>query len=126
MRTGLVADALKTAAATRGSPDGAVFHSGHGAPYGSRVFAGLRDQLGATRSMGGRHPDNAACESFHASLKREILRGAPGHGDATTCTRTVFAWLTRYNTRRRHSANGRLSPNEHERRHHAAKLTLAA
>lgn len=39
---------------------------------------------------------------------------------------TVFAWLTRYNTRRRHSANGHLSPNEYERRHHTAELTLAA
>nr|WP_167368073.1 hypothetical protein [Streptomyces agglomeratus] len=37
-----------------------------------------------------------------------------------------LAWLTRYNTRRRHSANGHLSPNEYERRHHTAKLTLAA
>jgi hypothetical protein len=34
--------------------------------------------------------------------------------------------VTRYNTRRRHSANGHLSPNEYEHRHHTAKLTLAA
>ncbi|MFF9203496.1 hypothetical protein ACF1AE_17010 [Streptomyces sp. NPDC014986] len=37
---------------------------------------------------------------------------------------TVFAWLTRYKTRRRHSANGHLSPNKYERRHRTAKLTL--
>ncbi|MFH8492157.1 hypothetical protein [Streptomyces longisporoflavus] len=43
-------------------------------------------------------------------------RGEVGDGEA----------LTRYNTRRRHSANGHLSPNEYERRHHTAKLTLAA
>ncbi|MFI2511528.1 IS3 family transposase [Streptomyces sp. NPDC018972] len=128
MRTDLVADALKMAAATRGGLDGAVFHSDHGAQYGSHAFAGLCDQLGVTRSMGavGTSADNAACESFHASLKRETLRGTHDHGDATTCRRMVFAWLTRYNTRRRHSANGHLSPNEYERQHHAAKLTLAA
>ncbi|WP_189788481.1 IS3 family transposase [Streptomyces capitiformicae] len=128
MRTGLVADALRMAAATRGRLDGAVFHSGHGAQYGSRAFAGLCDQLGVTRSMGavGTSADNAACESFHASLKRETLQGTHDYGDAGTCRRTVFAWLTRYNTRRRHSANGQLSPNEYERRHHTAKLTLAA
>nr|WP_244905333.1 integrase core domain-containing protein [Streptomyces agglomeratus] len=81
-----------------------------------------------TRSMGavGTSADNAACESFHASLKRETLQGTHDYGDADTCRRTVFAWLTRYNTRRRHSANGHLSPNEYERRHHTAKLTLAA
>lgn len=74
----------------------------------------------------GTSADNAACESFHASLKRETLQGAHDYGDPGTCRRTVFAWLTRYNTRRRHSANGHLSPNEYERRHHTAKLTLAA
>lgn len=128
MRTDLVADALKMAARTRSGLDGAVFHSDHGAQYGARAFAGLCDQLGVTRSMGavGSSADNAACESFHASLKRETLQGAGHYGDAATCRRTVFAWLTRYNTRRRHSANGHLSPNEYERRHHTAKLTLAA
>jgi hypothetical protein len=63
---------------------------------------------------------------LHASLKRETLQGAHDYGDAATCRRTVFAWLTRYNTRRQHSACGHLSPNEYERRHHTAKLTLAA
>ncbi|WP_328404212.1 IS3 family transposase [Streptomyces sp. NBC_00390] len=116
MRTDLVADALRMAASTRGGLDGAVFHSDHGAQYGSRAFAGLCDHLGVTRSMGavGTSADNAACESFHASLKRETLQGTHDYGDADTCRRTVFAWLTRYNTRRRHSANGHLSPNEYE------------
>ncbi|WP_120719390.1 IS3 family transposase [Streptomyces hundungensis] len=128
MRTDLVADALRMAARTRGSLEGAVFHSDHGAQYGSRAYAGLCDQLGVTRSMGavGTSADNAACESFHASLKRETLQGDHDYGDATTCRRTVFAWLTRYNTRRRHSTNGHLSPDAYERRHHKAKLTLAA
>ncbi|WP_369779997.1 IS3 family transposase [Streptomyces sp. R33] len=128
MRTDLVADALLMAARTRGSLEGSAFHSDHGAQYGSRAFAGLCDQLKVTRSMGavGSSADNAACESFHASLKRETLQGSRDYGDASICRRTVFAWLTRYNTRRRHSANGHLSPNEYERRHHAAKLTLAA
>jgi len=120
MRTSLVADALRMAASTRGRLEGAVFHSDHGAQYGSRAFAGLCDQLGMTRSMGavGTSADNAACESFHASLKRETLQGAHDYGDAGTCRRTVFAWLTRYNTRRRHSANSHLSPDEYEARYH--------
>ncbi len=128
MRAGLVADALRMAAATRGGLEGAVFHSDHGAQYGSRAFADLCSGLGVIRSMGavGSSADNAACESFHASLKRETLQGARDYGGPATCRRTVFAWLTRYNTRRRHSANGHLSPNEYERRHHTAKLTLAA
>jgi transposase InsO family protein len=45
--------------------------------------------------------------------------GAVGthYGDVRTCLRTVFAWLARYNTRRRHSPNGHLSPDEYEHRH---------
>ncbi|MFE1855852.1 transposase [Streptomyces sp. NPDC059489] len=127
MRSCLVADALRMAAATRGLA-GSVFHSDHGAQCGSRAFADLCDRLGATIVMGavGTSADNAACETFHASLKRETLQGACDYGDAGTCKRTVFARLAHYNSRRRHSANGHLSPSEYERRHHAAKLTLAA
>ncbi|RKE22034.1 transposase InsO family protein [Streptomyces sp. TLI_171] len=89
MRTGLVTDALRMAAATRGGLDGAVFHSDHGAQYGSRAFAGLCSELDVTQSMGavGSSADNAACESFHASLKRETLHGAHDYGDPATCRR---------------------------------------
>ncbi|PSK96133.1 transposase InsO family protein [Murinocardiopsis flavida] len=114
MRTGLVADALRAAARERGCLSGAVFHSDHGAQYTSKEFAELCDRLGVTRSMGavGSSADNAAAESFNATLKRETLQGL-----GLTCWATlraarlaVFAWIARYNTRRRHSWNRRLSP----------------
>jgi transposase InsO family protein len=116
MRTSLVSDALKMAAATRGSLAGAVFHSDHGAQYGSREFADLCAELGVTQSMGavGTSADNAACESFHAALKRETLQGARRYDGPAACRRQVFRWLTRFNTRRRHSANGQLSPAAYE------------
>ncbi|MGI5255558.1 IS3 family transposase [Actinacidiphila glaucinigra] len=126
MRTDLVADALTMAAATRGSLAGAIFHSDHGAQYASRQFADLCAELGVTQSMGavGTSADNAACESLHASLKREILKGARRFAGADICRRTVFRWLARYNTWRRHSANGQLSPVDYERR--SSTLALAA
>jgi transposase InsO family protein len=130
MRTSLVTDALKKAAATRGSLDGAVFHSDHGAQYTSKEFADLCRELGVTQSMGavGTSADNAACESFHASLKRETLQGARRFDGATACRLSVFRWLTRYNTRRRHSRNGQLSPLAYEQQHEraSATMTLAA
>lgn len=130
MRTNLVADALTMAAATRGSLDGAIFHTDHGAQYTSRQFAELCAQLGVTQSMGavGTSADNAACESFHASLKREILKGARRFPGAAACRQQVFRWLTRYNTRRRHSANGQLSPlaREQEYELQSDTMTLAA
>ncbi|MFH8738619.1 hypothetical protein [Streptomyces sp. NPDC017964] len=39
----------------------------------------------------GTSANNAACESFHATLKRETLQRAYGYGDSDTCSRTVFA-----------------------------------
>src|SRR5699024_746165 len=52
MRTDLAADALKAAAATRGSPAGAIFHSDHGWVYTSKAYADLCARLGVTQSMG--------------------------------------------------------------------------
>ncbi|MGC4747548.1 hypothetical protein ACLQ28_18110 [Micromonospora sp. DT201] len=45
--------------------------------------------------------------------------------DELTTHRTVFRWAHRYNTCRRHSACGNISPNAYEA-HHAAALTAAA
>lgn len=56
--------------------------------------------LGRRRAV-GTSADNAACESFHASHKREALQSAPDHGDAAICRRAVLRCLTRYNIRPR-------------------------
>ncbi len=103
MRTSLVEDALKAAAATRGSLAGAVFHSDHGSVYTSKDYAHLCADLGVTQSMGavGTSADNALAESFNATLKREILQDENYWPDEITCRRQAFRWLTRYNTRRR-------------------------
>ncbi|MFF3469288.1 IS3 family transposase [Streptomyces sp. NPDC002619] len=130
MRTELVADALKMAHATRGNLNDAIFHSDHGAQYASREFADLCTELGVTQSMGavGTSADNAACESFHASMKRETLQGARCYDGPGDCRRRVFRWLTRYNTRRRHSTNGQLSPVAYEHCYEqlSTTMTLAA
>ena len=118
MRTSLVEDALKAAAATRGSLKGAVFHSDHGSVYCSKDYAKLCGQLGVTQSMGavGSSADNALAESFNATIKREVLQDAACWPDELTCRRQVFRWLVRYNNRRRHSWCGYLSPSTYEAR----------
>jgi transposase InsO family protein len=105
MRTELVADALQAAAATRGSLTGAIFHSDHGSVYTSKDYARLCADLGVTQSMGavGSSADNALAESFNAALKREVLQDAACWANELSCRRQVFKWLTRYNTKRRHS-----------------------
>ena len=127
MRTELVEDALKAAAATRGSLKGAVFHSDHGSVYCSKAYAKLCRKLGVTQSMGavGSSADNALAESFNATMKREVLQDTACWPDELTCRRQVFRWLVRYNTRRRHTWCGYLSPSTYEARR-AATLPTAA
>jgi transposase InsO family protein len=128
MRTELVSDALTAAVRERGSLTGATFHGDHGAQYTSRAYAELCNRLGVTRSMGavGSSADNALAESFNATLKRETLAGAPGWDSPAAARRAVFAWITRYNTRRRHSTCGQLSPISYETRYTRTTLQEAA
>jgi transposase InsO family protein len=128
MRVGLVCDALRAAAATRASLAGAIFHSDHGSVYTSRTYAQLCDQLGVRQSMGaiGSSADNALAESFNATVKREVLQDAPTWPDAPTCRRELFRWLTRYNTRRRHSWCRYQTPNTYENTSTATVLPDAA
>ena len=75
----------------------------------------------------GSSADNAAAESFNASLKRETLQGRRAFTDKHEARLTTFRWLHRYNTVRRHSRLGHQSP-DHLRNTHTAStiLTLAA
>jgi transposase InsO family protein len=116
MRIELVEDALRTAARERGSLVGAVFHSDHGSVYTSKDYVKLCKDLQVTQSMGaiGTSADNALAESFNATLKRELLAGAKVFPDQATTYRAVFRWANRYNTRRRHTAIGNITPNTYE------------
>ncbi|WP_344102685.1 integrase core domain-containing protein, partial [Nocardiopsis rhodophaea] len=91
-------------------------------------FAAACEKAGVARSMGavGSSADNAAAEAFNATLKRETLhgRGLKRWASPRAARLAVFSWIARYNTRRRHSANGQLSPLVYEQR--AASLELAA
>ncbi|NCL75780.1 IS3 family transposase ISRhosp5 [Rhodococcus sp. YH1] len=128
MRTGLVTDALRAAASVRGAAglDGAAFHSDNGAQYASAEFADVCRESGVTRSRGalGTSADNAAAESFNATLKRETLQGRKRWNNAGDARAAVFRWITCYNTRRRHSTLGQICPIEHEQR--SATLATAA
>jgi transposase InsO family protein len=65
----------------------------------------------------GTSADNALAESFNATLKREVLQDTASWADELTCRRQVFRWLTRYNTRRRHSWCSYQTPNTYEAAH---------
>lgn len=127
MRVELAREALLMAADQRGSLRGTIFHSDHGSVYTSSVFQETCRQLGVQQSMGavGSSADNALAESFNATLKREVLKNAKVFPNMLSCRRQVFAWCTRYNTKRLHTWCNYQAPDTFEK-HASATLDLAA
>lgn len=114
MRTELVADALRNAAATTVIEAGAIFHSDRGSVYTSADYRTLVRDLGMRSSMGrtGVCWDNAMAESFFSALKNERVYRTV-YPTKAHARRDVIAYIEGfYNSRRRHSALGYRRPNE--------------
>ena len=120
LRTELVVEALEMAVAQR-RPAAVIHHSDQGCQYTSLAFGARCRESGVALSMGsvGDCFDNAMAESFFATLECELLArtSLSTHAAARAAVFDfVEGW---YNTRRRHSALGYVSPLEFERLHAA-------
>jgi putative transposase len=116
LRTELVLDAVNIAIYTRRPSPGLIHHSDRGSQYTSVEFGSRLKETGLLPSMGSVADayDNSMAESFVSTLKRELLHrhSWPNRQIAKTA---VFEYVEGfYNTRRRHSALGYLSPSEYE------------
>jgi putative transposase len=109
--TRLVLNALQMALSNRSYRD-LLLHSDRGSQYACRVYAQFLQDHGITMSMSrkGNCWDNAVMESFFASIKVELKPERVWRTRVEART-AVFDYIeTWYNPRRRHSANGYLSP----------------
>ena len=111
--------ALVMAAAVRGGREqvaGVIFHSDCGSEYTAGSFRAACDRLGIGQSMGrpGSALDNAVIEAWHSTLEWE-LRSLRTFATRAEARAAVAAWIEEYNTARRHSALGMLSPVAYER-----------
>ena len=116
LRSELVIDALQMAIARRKPSPGLVHHSDRGVQYTSLSFGKTLEDEGLLPSMGraGSAYDNALAESFVATLKTELLYRSSWPSRQVVRT-AIFEYIEGfYNTRRRHSALGYLSPAEFE------------
>lgn len=117
LRASIVVEALEMALSRRRAGPGLVHHSDQGSQYTALVFSRRCREAGIDVSMGSKGDcfDNAVCESFHATIKKELLyrRSWPTKQEARTA---VFEWIeVFYNRERRHSTIGYYSPAEYER-----------
>ena len=116
LRTELVVDALQMAIARRKPAPGLVHHSDRAVQYTSLSLGKKLADEGLVPSMGrlGSAYDNALAESFVATLQTELLYRSSWPTRQVVRT-AIFEYIEGfYNTRRRHSALGHLSPAEFE------------
>lgn len=116
MRTSLVTEALDHAIRERQPKDGVIFHSDRGTQYTSREFDRYCQDNNIRRSLGktGICYDNAVAESFFATYKKELIHTRPWP-DLKRLRDQSNDWIANYyNTIRRHSTLGYLTPAEYE------------
>lgn len=112
LRSELVLDALGMAVLARRPAKGLIHHSDHGCQYTSVAFGKRCQDAGIVTSMGsaGDAYDNAAAESFLATLKCELIyrQSWPTRDEAELA---IFDFVEAfYNPRRRHTSIGGVSP----------------
>jgi putative transposase len=117
MRSELVVDALQMGLHRRRPAPGLIHHSDQGSQFVSLAFGQKARDAGIAVSMGskGCAYDNAVAESFFATLKKELVhrRSWPTRRELIS---EVFEFVEGfYNTTRRHSTLGYLSPAQFER-----------
>jgi transposase InsO family protein len=115
METSLVIAAAQKATSLRGVGPETIYHSDRGCQYTSRAMRGWHRDRGIQCSMSaaGYCYDNATCESFFATLKREAFPENCVFETKSQARRTIFEYIeTFYNRRRIHTSLGNRAPNE--------------
>jgi putative transposase len=112
----LAYSALVMAVAVRGGQvAGVIMHTDRGSEYTAGVVRQACRRLSISQSMGrpGSALDNAVIESWHSTLEFE-LRAVEHFTTRAAARARVSAWIQDYNTRRRHSALGMMTPARYE------------
>jgi putative transposase len=128
MRAELVVEAVEMAVSRRCPPrDGLIHHSDRGGQYVALAFGQTLRDAGIAQSMGSKGDcyDNAVCESFHASLEKDLLRRQSMRSRQEART-AIFDYIeVFYNQKRLHSTLGYLAPTEYETRYEESDMTTA-
>jgi putative transposase len=120
--------ALEKAIAERKPPPGVVHHSDRGVQYASDVYVAVLQKHGMIPSMSrpANPYDNASCESFMKTLKREEIY-ANQYRDLDHLRANIAEFIDSYYNRvRLHSALGYKPPEEFERAANASTISQGA
>jgi len=117
MRESLVMAALRAAIALRRPKPGLIHHTDRGGQYASTAYRQMLRRARMAQSMSRAEDcyDNAFMESCFGSVKTELEMKA--YENSHLARKEITAYIRYYNTRRRHSALGYLSPESFERQY---------
>lgn len=121
----LTAAALWVALGWRDPQPGLMHHSDRGSQYAARHYRKVLEARGITVSMSRKGDcwDNAPMESANGTLKVECVHGEHFRTRAEA-QQAIVEYIGYYNTVRRHSSLGNVSPAEFERRWYANAISL--
>jgi len=113
----MTSTALKQAIAREKPSEGLIHHSDRGRQYASYQYQAILKRYGIAPSMSrrGNCYDNAYMESFFSTLKRELVHGER-YRTRDEARLSIFEYVeVFYNRKRKHSALGYMSPEQHEK-----------
>jgi transposase InsO family protein len=126
----LAYNTLVMAVAIRGGKDavaGVIMHTDQGSEFTAATFRKACTRIGLRQSMGrvGSALDNAVIESWHSTLEFE-LRSLEHFATKAQARAAIAAFIDDYNSARRHSSIGMISPIAYEHALRAADEAGAA
>jgi putative transposase len=124
MKKELSIQALHMAIVSRQPGEGLIHHSDRGSQYCSHDYTDIlkEQKMQISMSKKGDPYDNACIESFHATIKKELIyrRRFNTRAEAIKAINNYISGF--YNERRKHSTLGNYSPNQFERMHQQNEL----
>jgi putative transposase len=121
MKKELSLKALNMALLMRQPTKDLIHHSDRGSQYCSNKYVGILRDYGIQMSMSrkGNPYDNACIESFHATLKKDLIYRRRFTTRAEAIKAINYYISSFYNERRKHSTLGYCSPNHFEKKFRA-------
>lgn len=115
--------ALKMAIASRQPPEGVIHHSDRGSQYCSNDYIDIlnAEEMQISMSKKGDPYDNACIESFHATIKKDLIyrRRYKTRAEAIKAIHSYISSF--YNEGRKHSTLGYCTPNHFEKKHYQSE-----
>jgi putative transposase len=126
MKKELTIQALNRAIVSRQPAEGLIHHSDRGSQYCSHDYTNLlkKEKIQISMSKKGDPYDNACIESFHATIKKDLIYRRR-FSTRAAAIKAINHYISHfYNEKRKHSTLGNCSPNQFERKHYISESLI--